>query len=83
MFELNQNKKNPFEQKLAHFKIFGARKLWVSFWARKLRGYVSSWAQKLRGYVSFGAQKLRGYVSIWARKLKLWARDTISERKCQ
>jgi hypothetical protein len=38
MYELNRSKKNPFEQKLAHLKIFPDQKLtyWVSFWAQKL-----------------------------------------------
>jgi hypothetical protein len=38
MYEFNRNKNNPFEKKLAHFKIF---------WAQKLTECVSLWAQKL------------------------------------
>ena len=30
MYEFIRNKKNPFEQKLAHFKIFWAQKLNIS-----------------------------------------------------
>ena len=38
MYEFNKNKKSPFEQNLAHFKVF---------WAQKLTECVSFWAQKL------------------------------------
>ena len=27
MYEINRNKNNPFEQKLAHFKVFWIQKL--------------------------------------------------------
>ena len=32
MYEFNRNKKNPFEQNLAHFKVFWIQKL--TLWAR-------------------------------------------------
>jgi hypothetical protein len=38
MCEFNRNKKNPFQQKLAHFEVF---------WSQKLTACVSFWAQKL------------------------------------
>ena len=38
MYEFNRNKKNLFEQKLAHFTVF---------WIQKLTECVSFWAQKL------------------------------------
>ena len=49
VYEFNRNKKNPFEHKLANFKVFWARKLiyWVSLWAQKLTECVSFWAQKM------------------------------------
>jgi hypothetical protein len=49
MYEFNRNKKNQFENILAHFKIFWIQKLTlrVSFQAQKLRECVSLWAQKL------------------------------------
>ena len=43
MYKFNRNKKNPFEQKLANFKVFYSQKLisqklteCVNFWAKKL-----------------------------------------------
>jgi hypothetical protein len=38
MYKFNRNKKNPFEQKLANFKIFRGQKLtsWFSSWPQKL-----------------------------------------------
>ena len=53
-YDFNRNKNNPYEQKLAHFKVS---------WAQKLTKCVSFWAQTLTECVSFWAQKL----TVWAR----------------
>ena len=75
MFDFNRNKKNPFEQNLAHFKVF--KGIMANIKRKNNLNMLWIMYEFNRNKKNPFEQKLDHLKVFWAQKLTLWPRDII------